>query len=759
MRDIRWLLVLVAGCLPASVMAQPLAPPVVSAVADPATKANLERVTRLLSDGQWGGGIELLRRILESDGDALLPVTSLSVEVTSGFVRYDSARALCHLRLAQAARDFPEALRLYRNQVDALAERLYERGIREHDDRALRQVVDQYFTSRVGDDALYRLGELALERGDYTAARAHWEQISPLLRTPETPELELNGPQGLPLYLTLRGQNLDRIWSALEPRLVGMQGGSSWLAYPDTDLDLAAVRARLVMVSILEGAGARAAIELDLLRRLHPKSEGQLAGRRGAWVELLRTMLDESADWPAARDGFAVETFAGTGARTGQLAEDMDIARRPIWHVELRAERADGEYFGRQRPRVAETESELLSYHPLVHNGLVFVNDGWHVRGFDLRTGAPAFSGKQEPAAGLDSGVIYDHETNERVEPGPSQGTAGVARFTLTATERYLFARLGSPVTAPASFRDLRRPQRGMIVALDMQTQGRLHPAFPLLPPDARFAFEGTPLCDGTQLHAALRHAGDGQVQAAVASFDLRTGKLRRPPTRLCSAETPGGRDHDERTHNLLTVGRGMVYYNTNLGAVAAVDAEDGRIHWVTTYPRAQLLDPYAESTPAHFFRDLNPCLLYRDMLVVAPSDCEHIFCLEAATGRVLWASSPGAASDAVHLLGVVGDRLIVCGDHLYAMDVNTGRVVAQFPAAGENELRGYGRSLIVGDWIYWPTRDALYIFDVARMQPARQEINLSEMGLRGGNLCLADGVLLIAGPDRLTAFNQVGRP
>ena len=37
--------------------------------------------------------------------------------------------------------------------------------------------------------------------------------------------------------------------------------------------------------------------------------------------------------------------------------------------------------------------------------------------------------------------------------------------------------------------------------------------------------------------------------------------------------------------HRLLTLDGPTVYYQTNLGAVAALDAETGGIRWVATYP------------------------------------------------------------------------------------------------------------------------------------------------------------------------------
>ena len=65
---------------------------------------------------------------------------------------------------------------------------------------------------------------------------------------------------------------------------------------------------------------------------------------------------------------------------------------------------------------------------------------------------------------------------------------------------------------------------------------------------------------------------------------------------------------YPEITHNLLTLTGGTLYYNTNLGAVAALSADDGRLLWVSLYPRARRGD--LTNLAPHWRRDLNPCHL-----------------------------------------------------------------------------------------------------------------------------------------------------
>ena len=58
------------------------------------------------------------------------------------------------------------------------------------------------------------------------------------------------------------------------------------------------------------------------------------------------------------------------------------------------------------------------------------------------------------------------------------------------------------------------------------------------------------------------------------------------------------------------------VYYQTNLGAVVALDGETGAIRWVATYPR-QDRNAGADGHD----RDLNPAIVHDGLVIVAPED------------------------------------------------------------------------------------------------------------------------------------------
>ncbi len=234
---------------------------------DNAVRLQLERVKALLADRQWDEAVELLRRLAEAPEGKLVGVTAQ---------RYVGLRDWCQWQLAALP---PEALRLYRARVNTVAQEWYERGIAGRDRTLLENVVDRAFASSYGDRALMALGEIALESGDYAAARSYWERI--------VPAAEGSG---------FRGQGSD---SANHQSEIRNQKSpvtlSPWPSYPDTKLDLAGVRARLVLVSILEGESGRARAELTAMARLHPHAQGRLGGRQGNYVQLLESLLAESA--------------------------------------------------------------------------------------------------------------------------------------------------------------------------------------------------------------------------------------------------------------------------------------------------------------------------------------------------------------------------------------------------------------------------------------------------------------------------------
>jgi len=685
-----------------------------------------------LADMQFNEGINTLIQAMETSGGRLVAVTPR---------RYIPLRDACQLQLTSLPR---EALAAYRRRVDPEAKRLYEEGLTRRDRRRLLDLLDRFLASSWADDALNVLGEMALESGDPAAARSFWERIVPAVSVAHPPSQSVaHPPSGLLGPGTAEGGRSTTH---------GGEGGRSpannaerepliWLGVPDTELDLAAVRARLVLASIVEGSASHAADELARFTKLHANARGWLGGRETNYAEALSTLLAESARWPRQAPSRDWPTFAGSPARNGIARKPADVAGA-VWRVPLVERPAQGKAVVRQGggpARVAEDPQSPLSFFPVVVGNRVFVNRGnREILALDLATGRPAW-GK--------TAVIFRDDTEEDLaKDSRAAEPLGIGRCTATVFGDRLYARMGPAVTsrphdAPASGSD------GYLVCLDLASEGKL--AWKATP-DPGWAFEGSPVADAESVYVAMRR-GEIQPQAYVASLDAQSGRLRWRQF-LCAADTPARGAMAEITHNLVTLHRDTLYMNTNMGAVAALNTWDGRLRWVSLYPRdvkGNLAKP-----PAHACRDLTPCLYDRGRLFVAPADARSVFAFDAASGHLLWQSGP-ELDDVVHLLGVSGDWLIASGRRLFWISLKEpeqGRVRHVWPDGAAS--LGYGRGVLAGDCVLWPTREKIYRFVQAtgRLEKA---FDLPPRGCVGGNLLAARGRLLIATPDELVAIGE----
>ena len=745
--------------------------------ADSSVEARFDQVRASLANGQWNEAVETLRQIMEMADDRV-------IEFTPG--RYLNVRDYCHGQLAAA----PEAaLELYRGRVDPLAKKWLDEGIAAGDAGKLQAVVEQLFTSSWGDDALLALGDLVLERGDASRARAYWELI--VEEPPEAIPAEFFEavrqalPEGdaaavlldgwyakedigaAPLYLRNRGtllppataRQLVRFWK--DRHLPAMR-----LAYPASDLPAADIRARLVLASILEGDDRRAEEELARFIEQDPQVMGNLAGREVKYGPWLTGLLAASRQWESPSPETQWSTFGGSPHRNRPLPWSLDVGGvkwrlggPPPGPIE-KVSAVDGTLMsnlGYSSRRIAEDNNSLLSYHPVVSGDLLLVANHSAVFAFDVHSGQPAFPG----AAGRPPGEIF-YEKQDQFSTLPNRNNClGVPRYTLTVDGDRLAARLGSPVTATAAElfqRGGNRSVGGFLVVLDLAAEGRL--VRKIASDDAKLAFEGTPLLDGNNLYVAMRHGDATKPRAYVACYDIGSGRLRWRQ-HVCAAETPARGQVDECTHSLLTLHAGTLYFNSNLGAVAALDAADGRLKWIALYQRSPSGD--LNRPGAHMYRDLTPCVYDRGRLYVAPADSEQILCLDAQSGALRWQTSH--AEDTVHLLGVGEGHLIASGDRVWWIDVATGKTIGCWPELMEPSPRGFGRGLLLGDAVYFPTRTEIHVL---RQSPTaeegfaiRQPIALREEEGRactGGNLVATEGYLLIAGAEELVALSQYGR-
>ena len=722
--------------------------------ADAAARRNLVQIEAHLANEQWDDAVEGLRRVMDRQGHRVIALATAEKRDKTDkhsarrFRRSVSLRDYCHMRIATLP---PEALRLYRQRVD-LPRGEVERAIAARDRRLLESIVADSFCSTWGDEALFALGEMALERGHYAAARAYWEQIvgpahwEKIFKVfVETDVEEIPEDQHAVFYFLV-----DRI-GAHQPA-IGRENSDApapirWLRYPDTNLDLGEVLARLVLVSIREGSIDRARFELSALRALHPKAKGKIGGREVAYA----TWLDEQLKaTPSGREGRTSDnwlTFGGSNRRTTVARQSIRLSGQSVGHTlpgPWKASRSSQNTSHRAGRWPADDPDALLCYHPIIVGDLVLVNSQEKIFAFNARTGRP-------PAWAADDGRIYPPSSVKDgdipKEPFDSNDVVlGAHRFTMTVHGHLLFARMGPPQTS----RPMGQPQSyfrpGYLLCLDLRAEGNL--LWPIKPESSAWAFEGSPVSDGTHIYVAMRHSG-ARPQAHVACYEIATQR-RLWRQLVCSADTPAG-DGEEITHNLLTLHEETIYYNTNLGAVAALSSSDGRVKLVNVYPRATQGN-HAKPT-SHFYRDLNPCVYYRSVVISAPSDSEGVFALDASTGQMVWESP--LLSDPIHLLGVTDGKLFASGASIHMLDALSGvHKNHAWPSQSNPDPPGFGRGVLAGGEVYRPTREQIEILDPRTLTPAgRQPLSLLNKAA-GGNLVAAGDIVVITTADKIYIFN-----
>ncbi|WP_254507260.1 outer membrane protein assembly factor BamB family protein [Anatilimnocola floriformis] len=719
---------------------------------DAAGSAHLENARQLLAQKQYDEAVEAIRRVLENDGGRLIKVQRdpRAGQPANQPIWHVPVREYCHWRLAALASEAPEALAAYRRLVDPLAERWLNDGRQQHQPALLRRVIDEAWASRWGDDAAFSLGDEALSRGDLTAARYWWERTGLGFRTPVKGEMS-------PYY-------------------------------PDSDLPSADVQARLVLVSILNSETERAEAELKRFRAVHTDDEGVIGGRRGKYAELLTAFAEQAKAWPARPSPPLPFTWGGTAERNGIFSAQPapDPAGKPLWTTPLPRLTSDRDVIGAGRLRVADDMKSLAAYFPLVWKNDVLVRvdsrGDSYLAAFDLTTGALRWRvGNPRGASRMTDPPMDDGTLGEINDVHSDMSRhVGVARYTLTVSGDKAFTRMGSPVTLPRSRRveRLLAKDQGWLLGVDLAAEGKPLSGFPIRPESAEWSFEGAPLIHDGALYVAMRHAEGSRSQIYVACYELSTtfaplndddddarptGRLRFR-TRIASAAAVGGGNLDEISGLLLTSAHGHIYCNTNAGAIGCVEAASGKVRWVVTYPRSLFRSD--DSGDSVFFRDLNPCLAAGDQIIVAPQDCDRIISLDALSGQIRWQTAAGVAADATTLLGVRDNTLIAAGDRVYWIDARSGALLTQYTAgrpdasSAATSPRGLGQGVIVGDQVWWPTRENILIFGT---QPARRgneiappllkEIPLVPRGLTGGNLLVAGDKLLITTGVKLAVF------
>lgn len=662
------------------------------------TTLRLAEVRKRIDKRQWPEAIEAIQHILEEAGDDLAAIDPQQPR------HLLQARRLCHRYLASLP---AEGLRLYRNHVDKEAGKLLQQGLTGRDPEVLKKLVAEYFCSRPGDRALDALGDLAFERGDFADA-ARWWRL------------------------------LIRPASALKTK-----GSAEFLRFPDTQLEPAILRGKLILAKVFQGERAAALQELKAYAALHGKVKGQLAGRTGNLVEILQAVVERKNLVPPG-DENAWPTFAGAASRN-RLAAEAPRCRwlEEPWHVSLELEPQPARKEGPQQPLTASEAAQAMAFYPIIVGDKVVVSNGRSVVCCDLFTGNVW-------------GQLNLAQNAREAQAAARLPVSHPLSYTLTAAGNQVFVRLGADVLGFPE--DRRLPHMQWHVKTVLLCAGL--PSGPGRPFQVQWQvdgrgknkqiaiFEGSPVVrDGRVMIARTAFTGDHST-TAVECYAADSGTLR---WRQEVCETLNQRDNSKRyRHHLLTLAGSSVIYCSHDGAVVSLDPATGTRQWAVRYPRHKAPSQEADMPP----RDLAPPVSVGDKLFIAPADFNRILCLDLATGRNIWESQPIAVRQ---LLGVAGDKLIVTTAAsprgIRALDASTGICLRDWlqPDDG-SDLAPVGRGLLAGGKVYWPTLGGLVVLNQEDGRPSLTEAMALDK-VPAGNLALARGCLVIATDRELLGY------
>lgn len=752
-----------AGSLAAQ---QELAPPLNTSI-DEVEALQTARCEDYLRARQWEDALTALDDLVEQAGNRWVQIDSSATEA-GNYQLYVSAREYANRQLAFAP---DELLNRYRSQVDPVAERWWQA---DSDPRVatLQRIAERMPLGSLGDDAILGLADAYLESGRLHQARYLLERLLPNSRLALDVESESPAYAGGPIWLWMKYAEANDV--DIEAGLdVALNRQNAPLPIVKVEgIDQAQLWARIVWIDILTQQFERARYDLEVLKRLYPDGEGSLYGESGRWAELLEIEIGKAENRQFENPiGNRWPTLAGNTARLASGPALIDLPGLPAWTVEFPKVDLSGERLFARQSRLSDANATAVPYHPVVVGDIVAWCQEDYIRAVRLQDGEPQWPlGEDIDSDPLLRGMIASTDRDPEVTQSAENRT-GVPRYTMFAIGNHLFSRVGNPVT---SSRDPERRYFGQVWGVDLAQNATLLPGFMLQSDDPTLEFDGCPIADESHWYSLMRGTSpdSARVTVSVACYE----RLSVPPNEapipkwkvdLCDAEMPALALGSQCTHNLLTLAEGVLFINTNAGVVAAVDAERGQPLWLMKYPRTAWSERLDNE---HYQRDLTPCVVADDQVVVAPSDSSDVFLLDRATGQLIWNRHLPRAQ---YLLGLDEDVLVFGGGQLWWLDRWHGNLLTTFPAASlasspnasHSSPRGLGRGTMAGKRLYWTSREHLYIFRISPgasrgadgrdwYRPiAEKVIDLEPRGVTGGNLVIVDSTLLIAGTNRLWAF------
>ncbi len=674
---------------------------------------------------EWNKAADLYQEVLEKYRDRVIPAP---VGPDEHARRYTSITNPVQAHLAK----WPAAgLDVYRARYETPAATILD-SARPGDADTLNRVYSLYFVTDSGKTAGIRLMDLYLERGEFLAAATVGERLL-----------------------------------AWHPNLLAERAG---------------VRYRTALAYHLAGAQKQATAQLEQLRKDHASDRGTVRGKDVLLGDSLEAEMRiappgataASADfWPMVGGSPDHSRIPDAAGRPGARIATIPLSK-PLW-PNLNA----------QQKQIAESQHKNLAdkggtigIMQVVDRGELYFQDGQRLYARSLESGMPLAGWSQ--TYGADGAYSIPN----------FWGSPRNRQLTLTLTDHVVLAIMGQPDRQSLM---LGQPPQGegRLVCLDRATGKELWAASPSqLPDDAKtqrtLQLTGSPLVVGNNVLVIGRASKQAQFEDCyVLSFDLATGK-HRWSCYIASANVSGamwGMQPMMLAENTshLAYANGRVYVQTNLGAIAALDAYSGTIAWLDTYPTNIVnLDPNQGGFNPVFQNpqpgvrrkpwSYNPVIVTDGKVFTLPTDGKFLLIYDAQSGVELKRIRVDDLRDkdtngCDTLLGVSGNKLVVSGEldiicldwQKYDIDAADRQASWFWLETLPQTIRG--RGFVTTDSVFVPSENRLYLLNIANGKTSEAYPpwpRVWEEGEEPGNVLVTSDHVILAGANSVEIYTDL---
>ncbi len=386
----------------------------------------MEQIDQLSSSGQFQEAFQVLAKLFD-DADGLVveygPPQKAATQVVQRLI---PIRQWVRNRTLEMFAEHPAAGQFYRDWNDESAISANSDARQRNELAEANRVAQRFAATSIGSQAYLRVADLCLERGWSVAAKQAIQNALPegnpwqvSARTLHDAGRTISEPSKVD-QSTAKGNSIatadptDRdanqpksasrfdelcwpvLWQQLSPenrrKLVRnwldelSQHRASGRTEAEFARDLAACVTRLVQSAALENSLGDLIATIDWAETIAEDLGGDSAKEIRANNQQSRRWYDERILGVFSTNP-TIKSFAGAQDRNGRFTGKVEINAWPTWRqrVDRITGALDRNLAG--KPRVGEAELGALPYHPIVHNGKVFVNHMRAIFALDLKTG------------------------------------------------------------------------------------------------------------------------------------------------------------------------------------------------------------------------------------------------------------------------------------------------------------------------------------------------------------------------------------